>query len=217
MGQTALDVPDPLEKPDSSLASTDDLLAQLAGDEIDRLLAEADNERPPKPPSTPTDASPSASPTIPTVENATATVSRDVSNDIDRLFTELDSPKSATAKAAGAEAPLPSLPPAEPPAPAGTSPVSEAAAPAAQPASQADQLAADLEDELSASITAARGADSDDEDRPLPLWLKPLEWLNAPLAACPESLRDALGKVGILTLVNSLAIIAYVLLFRRHH
>src|SRR5690348_14324779 len=45
MGQATVDLPDPLDAPPpSSLSGTDDLLAQLAGDEIDRLLAEADLE-----------------------------------------------------------------------------------------------------------------------------------------------------------------------------
>src|SRR5205085_7155067 len=43
MGQAAVDLPDPLESPPPAAnTSTDDLLAQLAGDEIDRLLAEAE-------------------------------------------------------------------------------------------------------------------------------------------------------------------------------
>src|SRR5690349_20105373 len=56
MGQATVDLPDPLKAaaastgptptPSSSLASADALLAQLAGEEIDRLLAEAGAERP---------------------------------------------------------------------------------------------------------------------------------------------------------------------------
>jgi len=43
MGQAAVDLPDPLESPPpAAKTSTDDLLSQLAGDEIDRLLAEAE-------------------------------------------------------------------------------------------------------------------------------------------------------------------------------
>src|SRR6187551_2698151 len=45
MGQASVDLPDSLEMPPAAaLAGTDDLLAQLAGDEIDRLLAEADDD-----------------------------------------------------------------------------------------------------------------------------------------------------------------------------
>ena len=42
MGQAVADLPDPLSAAPVSSASTDDLLAQLAGEEIERLLAEAD-------------------------------------------------------------------------------------------------------------------------------------------------------------------------------
>jgi len=47
MGKAALDLPDPLQSPpEGPKASTDELLAQLAGDEIDRLLAEAEAVEP---------------------------------------------------------------------------------------------------------------------------------------------------------------------------
>src|SRR3954469_4113502 len=53
MGQ-AVDLPDPLEPPAASaapdLSSADDLLSQLAGEEIDRLLAEAEVEKTDAPP-----------------------------------------------------------------------------------------------------------------------------------------------------------------------
>src|SRR3954452_1891154 len=43
MGQAAVALPDPLQAaPEPPNTSTDELLSQLAGDEIDRLLAEAD-------------------------------------------------------------------------------------------------------------------------------------------------------------------------------
>src|SRR5687768_10515368 len=47
MGQAAVDLPDPLESAAAPAApeGADDLLAQLAGDEIDRLLAEAELEQ----------------------------------------------------------------------------------------------------------------------------------------------------------------------------
>ncbi len=41
MGKAAVDLPDPMQQPPpAGRTSTDDLLAQLAGEEIDRLLAE---------------------------------------------------------------------------------------------------------------------------------------------------------------------------------
>src|SRR5689334_21719088 len=47
MARTAVELPDPLENPaaaggSAAMGGTDDLLAQLAGDEVDRLLSEAD-------------------------------------------------------------------------------------------------------------------------------------------------------------------------------
>jgi hypothetical protein len=51
----------------------------------------------------------------------------------------------------------------------------------------------------------------------LPIYLRPLEWINAPLEYCPEWVREAFGKVALLTLFNSLAVLLYVLIFRRHH
>src|SRR3954449_9061854 len=50
MGQAAVDLPDPLETPPhpgapDGAAGTDELLSQLAGEEIDRLLADADVDR----------------------------------------------------------------------------------------------------------------------------------------------------------------------------
>ena len=51
MGQAAVDLPDPLDNPptqagapERAAAGADDLLAQMAGQEIDRLLADADVE-----------------------------------------------------------------------------------------------------------------------------------------------------------------------------
>ena len=49
MAQAAIDLPDPLNNSGPVGPGVDDLLAQLAGEEIDRLLAEADVERPASP------------------------------------------------------------------------------------------------------------------------------------------------------------------------
>jgi hypothetical protein len=45
--------------------------------------------------------------------------------------------------------------------------------------------------------------------------LRPLELMNRPLAACSDGVREALGKVAIMTLINALAILVYVLFLRR--
>src|SRR3954464_1012368 len=49
MGQATVDLPDPSEMPAAPMSSADDLLSQMAGDEIDRLLAEAEGEKAPAP------------------------------------------------------------------------------------------------------------------------------------------------------------------------
>jgi hypothetical protein len=54
-----------------------------------------------------------------------------------------------------------------------------------------------------------------EDDEPLPLLLRPLEWLNAPLAACPSWVRDAIGKAAIITMINAVAVLTYVAFFRR--
>jgi len=55
-----------------------------------------------------------------------------------------------------------------------------------------------------------------DPIRPLPFssaaamdQLSPRSW--------PDQLREILGKVGLMTLINALAVLAYVFLFRKHH
>ena len=55
------------------------------------------------------------------------------------------------------------------------------------------------------------------EDAPLPFYLRPLVWLNAPMDALPEAAREAIGKVALLTLFNAVAVMIYVLVFRRRH
>jgi hypothetical protein len=41
--------------------------------------------------------------------------------------------------------------------------------------------------------------------------------MNAPLDAFPDTVRDAIGKVAILTLFNAIAVIVYVVVFRHRH
>ncbi len=47
------------------------------------------------------------------------------------------------------------------------------------------------------------------------LLLKPLEWFNAPFNSLPDAVRDVAGQVAIVTLVNALAVLLYIVLFRR--
>jgi hypothetical protein len=56
----------------------------------------------------------------------------------------------------------------------------------------------------------------DDYDRPLPIFLKPLEWISAPLDTCHPAIRSMVGKAGLVTLVNAIAVLAYLFFTRRH-
>ena len=48
----------------------------------------------------------------------------------------------------------------------------------------------------------------------MPVYLKPLVWINAPFASLSPPLRESLGKAAVLTLVNAVAVLLFVLVFR---
>ncbi len=175
MGQpvaAAEHVADPLDGPlaagPPADGQADDLLSQLAGAEIDRMLAEADVEPAALPP---------AAPPPPPVVVMPAPV---------------------------ADPPPAVVPPPEPVA---------AVPPPPEP------TAADLDAVLAhaaAAPAAAGPIDLGERSFRLPLFLRPLVLLNAPLDPYPDRVRDAVGKVAVVTLVNAVAVLAYVLIFRRH-
>jgi hypothetical protein len=273
MGTATVDLPDPLESiapanaagAGSAGGSADELLAQLATSEIDRLLADADVERPTgaAPP-----AAPEAAPAPVIVETPVATVSAPAgeptlqeideagARQLDTLFEEIKreeasvGPATAAPVAAAGELSAPTAPQAS----TDTAPVAAHAVTEApgdpQRASQLDALftgAGDAAEEtggserqaltedlspeqlfagevLAAQVLIEESADaalteSDDPSAevigPPSLLVRLLEWLNAPLAGCSESMREGLGKVAIMTLVNALAVLAYVVFFRK--
>jgi hypothetical protein len=262
MGQATVDLPDPLDAPPpSSLSGTDDLLAQLAGDEIDRLLAEADLEQ--KTPGKPaTAAGGAAAPAVDTASpqptnsarviaaagpatfasaDAAIAASVPVDDELDALLSKLeeDAPKFISSTPSDDGSPPAAAAPlvdkslvervpevlaqfpaagstAETPADAATN----AAAAAAMPASASLDMSAAERDALKivdlADDAAAESDALDDtgSSRLAPV-IKVLELLNAPLSFVPDALRDTLGKVAIVTLVNSIAVLVYVL-FLRH-
>jgi hypothetical protein len=191
MGQatvdSAVDLPDPLESrgdnPDSAQAqSADDLLSQLAGDEIDRLLAESGDE-------------PAAQAPHPESQN-------------------LESPNPASP----VEAKTPPVEVAPPPAPvAKKSPLEEEMDLDAAIDAAARERMAIRDNGHEEPVDHSPQINLGDPARRLPFFLRPLEWLSAPLDPWPDQLRDLIGKVGLLTLINALAVLAYVLIFRRHH
>jgi hypothetical protein len=290
MGQATVDLPDPLDAPPpSSLSGTDDLLAQLAGDEIDRLLAEADLEQ--KSPTGKASPDPAAAPS-PEASSATRAVATDAApvapveaaklepaapaapaptNDVAAIAVggdELDDllSKLEEGGASSLAAPAPTVPPpvAEAPNAAATESTSlvdrvpdilaqfpaaaDATAAAAQPNASATADASALPAQVAASTATPSPIPTDESDglmsaaerdalkiseladdsvapesagaedsgpgRLAPL-VKLLELLNAPMSFVPDRLRDTLGKVAIVTLVNSIAVLVYVL-FLRH-
>jgi hypothetical protein len=185
---------------------TDELLSQLAASEIDRLLAEADGKPEPAPEASAPEAavspaSPEPAPVEPAPEAAADVLPE-------------GSERAALLHAAGFDAAnSPSAEPAD---------VSAASQPTGDEKSALLRAAGfDSTDSPAApdiehpADPAAEGT-PEDIDRPIPIYLKPLVWINAPLNSSPSMVRPLLGKAGLLTLVNALAVIAYVLFFRKH-
>ncbi len=223
MGKAVVDLPDPMQQPPpAGRTCTDDLLAQMAGEEIDRLLAEADGSAPPVP--LPVSAAPPPPPaaSFPVeVPAAVAPAARPRTGPAGLFFDEpvpaatRDDDATGPAFEASRAAP-PVAPP--PPAPADVGEDLDALFSAAVARDAADE--AELAARTAAERAALQGAASQPgpaapaEDRPLPLLLRPLEWLNAPLERLPAGARDVIGKIAIVTLLNAAAVLAYVMLFR---
>jgi hypothetical protein len=264
MGQAMVDLPDPLETPRASGLGADDLLAQMAGDEIDRLLAEAEAEtpkvrQPPRP--VEDDSFPVAAPQGPArafvpapAVPATAAVAPS-SSVVDPLAGELD---SLLESLTSAKPPVSNLTPAlgdskveaaEPERIASTiavaetsisadesaalfsTPAEEAVAaglvtpPTVEETTAAERSALAMGEspiESSAlgaapsAVETAASAELLDAPASLPRLLLPLEWINAPLSACPDLLREFIGKAAIITVLNALGVIFYVRFIRRH-
>ena len=249
MGKAAVDLPDPLQATEvgKPLTSTDDLLAQLAGDEIDRLLAEVDDTPPsapavqpaaPRPAHEPAPTSahfaadpalPPATPVVglqpldPIIDDAEAASvlerdAADLTAELDALF-ESAKARSLLAEPAPAQSHQPAAGPAAAPeelfetsaaeraglAELAPVPRAHATSPAPIPAAKPAPAERRVETKPAAPAVAP----------PLPVLLRPLEWINAPLENCPPPVRDFVGKAAIVTLANAAAILVYVLLFRR--
>jgi hypothetical protein len=172
MGQAVVDLPDPIEN-SKPAPSADDMLAQLASDEIDRLLADSDNGN----------------------------------------------------EAAPAPAAISDLPPAkvETPALAATSEIAAKAevAPAAETAPEVSSASDDAQRKELLDAAPAESMQSMQlmELRippTLPAILRPLEWISAPLDTLPDSIREFVGRAAVLTMINAIALLGYVWIFRRH-
>jgi hypothetical protein len=191
-------------------ASTDELLSQLASSEIDRLLAEAENGTATKQALTPPPAAEAPKPAVletPAETPAPAPVAEPPV--AEPLVTAPPaaaaeaSERSALLEAAGFEANKP-----------------EAASPPSETQSERSAILEaagfeSVEESAAASAAAAKVAEGEDPDY-VPIYLKPLVWINSPLESYPSVLRKMLGSAGIVTLLNALAVLTYVFFFRKH-
>jgi hypothetical protein len=199
MGQAVVDLPDPTEQPPAG-GNADDLLSQLAGDEIDRLLGEAEVEKAAQPPAADA-AAPALDPTA-TVGETPADAAVEPAVDIAK---QVEEAKAEIEAVAPAETPTPV-------APAASSDLDHAIA------AHADRVlgpSTAVEAPTEHQELLAGDEETVDEAAPTPLLLRPLEWLSSPLDTLSPGTRDFLGKAAIVTLVNSAAVIAYVIWFRK--
>jgi len=207
MGKAAVELPELAEaSAEPGPAGTDDLLAQLAGQEIDRLLAEADLDRPPA-----------------TAPAATATPTA-LLEPIAEVTAEAPPPPAAVAPITGPppEAQEKLLPDLDAPRAEGA--IGELIGPldleleeaTRETSASAERLGLDLALGPAAAQLAAddAGGEYQSDEVTLPAILKPLEWLDACFDAIPENLLEVAGKIGILTMVNAIAVLLYVLFFR---
>lgn len=234
MPQTSSTLPDPLRSSTvDAVPNADEILSQLAGDEIDRLLAEADGpiEQAAAPVSSPTSSAKPATKPIATASEASADA--DLSSQLDDLFNELNREIESVAPAETAA--TPAEPVAE--APTEAAPVQPEAVPEAptiavrNEATAAEQTSSALEQDVLAATQLsnvpeppqqpqpsqqATASASLIEDHPaepsLSPLLRPLAWASG---LFPESALDWMGKVAILTTINAIVIFAY-LLIRGH-
>ena len=254
MGNADIDLPDPFDKPSlESVPNADDLLAQMAGDEIDRLLAEAEAHPKSAQPAasaepqplvteeqidallaeaeTEQPAPPAPPASHPTPIAAAKAPDPQINDQLDALFAELNNPPpedeaESPSPAKPAAAPVVAAEPAKPPAtpaaksdaPAEPPPVVEAKAPPVDPAEQTGSL--------ERQVLAAEILDADEPEEPSPavapdpvdrisLIVRVLEWVNLPVVDFSSTARSFMGMAAILTLLNALGILGYVLMFRK--
>jgi ribosomal protein L12E/L44/L45/RPP1/RPP2 len=249
---------------DPAVPAADDLLAQLAGEDIDKLLAEAEVEAAPAAAAAAAPAeSAKADPAPPPPASEPAvTADEELAKNLDELFEDIKKEETPPAPASPAGSPAavatadpgpaaaamesePSLPPVGDPAARPETDMAQTAAPPADPsaepsaadaAAQTPPGAGDVAVPAAAPIkqaydtpqagsggeqpaaqseaSSAAAAKSADEDR-LPFYIRFLEFLNSPLDAFSDPMREIIGKIALVTLLNSIAVIGYVLLFRR--
>jgi hypothetical protein len=196
---------------ESGGASADDQLSKLAGNEIDRLLAESESGQGPVQDLPPARMEAGSNASINEKEQV------DLAVPLDDLVEGMDQP-------GGAPEPKPA------PAATATEEIAEADTAAAEEA-RLNVLAGELEVDQPAaeekSVVAEPAAvavqaaptvpvKQKPEPEPSPL-LKLLIRINAPLAGCSNTVRKLMGMGAIMMFLNAVALLVYVLVFRKTH
>jgi hypothetical protein len=185
-----LDLPDPLNStpdhtPQLSLDNADDLISQLAGEEIDRLIGPDEQWQPRAPSREPIAISrPVASEQKPV---------EDLAAELDQLFDEIRTQQ--------APPPRPEIDTSDP-----------------EPITLPEPVLAmrKFEEIDDRDLVGRRSLLDPIEDPPLPKVLRPLAWLNAPVAQLQGKSRLAINAVSLLSFVGSVAAFVYVLILRKN-
>ncbi len=246
MSEATKDLPDPLEDASNAAdadagarTSPDELVAKMADDEIDRLIAAADRGAltEPSQEQSPTDVidefekrallpDPDLDLLKPAAGAIQAADSPGLQSQLDSLFNTLDTKEPSLASPTSAstvDATPPMPPPVDVPADIANDDGHGAAEtePEHQPIDAASDAAAPLPADPDAAMRADVKALLDEAvDLPKPraapkFIVVPLRLLNAPFAGLSDEKRDIVGQIAIVTLINALAVMLYVVIFRR--
>jgi hypothetical protein len=211
----------PQEKVDAipGAPAADDLLSQMAGDEIDRLLneAESDSTQPPAARTSPAEPAPvfadvetSADRTFaaPSSDNAPLKTGGSLDSSLDDSIGEAENTPSFADPTASAPAISSEV---------GSTPVAGevAAAPAianTEPAPSASSIA---KIEGAAETPAGDFVPANDATGGESFLVRILELISSPLDHVDDAVRTTIGWIAILTVVNALVVLAYVHFVRR--
>ena len=192
--------------------SADDLIAQLAGQEIDRLLAaEADGAA--EPPSTRVHAT-NVAPEVRDASNGRADEQLIAADDSEIVVQAL------SVVGAAPESVPETMRLADPSTAAALTAVLDEihdapAVPESHPAAP-EPAAEEIDHAAITTLLDGRGPREGSTRGPRtgpPLLLRPLLWINSPVTNASPHVRDVVGKIAIVTLANAVAILLYVVIF----
>jgi hypothetical protein len=69
--------------------------------------------------------------------------------------------------------------------------------------------------EASTDATTHDASSAGEDETPIPIYIRVLEFINSPLDSLPDPIREIVGKIALVTFINAVVVIGYVLLFRR--